>query len=327
MSSHVLTFAGSVPTLEGKCAMPTPTSERPKTVHAPLEAAAKFALLAPSPRNMQPWRIAISDDQKLVLWIDRSRSRPVADPMAREAAISCGVALGYIELSLQAQGVGYTVTTPVDPDQSTRIATIRLTDAAVDPDSQAGGLVEAAARRHTNWSAFIPRPLSDNQSVQLRAAAYGVTLTIVPGDKRAAMNSLIDQAHREQQRLPGFAFELQLWPSGRPVATSQYSNVSAPADAAGSLVVLSTESDLMHDWITTGKSLAKVLLVATQLELAATFMNQPLQLEDTREQVTELLELNGAPQQLLRLGTPVHQGGSPTRRSLDEVTATNAEPW
>lgn len=307
--------------------MPISTSERPRILHAPLEAAAKFALLAPSPRNMQPWRIAISDDQKLVLWIDRTRSRPVADPMAREAAISCGVALGYIELSLQAQGVGYTVTTPVDPDQSTRIATIRLTDQAHDPDPVAVGLVDVAAKRHTNWSAFIPRPLTEDESLRLRAAAHGVTLTVVPGAKRSAMNSLIDEAHREQQRLPGFAFELQLWPSGRPVATSQYSNISAPADAAGSLVVLSTESDLMHDWIAAGKALARMLLTATELELAATFMNQPLQLEDTREKVTELLELKGYPQQLLRLGTPVHEGGSPVRRSLEEVTTTNTEPW
>ena len=52
-----------------------------------LTAALRYAVLAPSSHNSQPWSFRLNGNE-VELWADRKRSLPVVDPHDRELLIS-----------------------------------------------------------------------------------------------------------------------------------------------------------------------------------------------------------------------------------------------
>lgn len=67
----------------------------------------KYAILAPSSRNTQPWNFKILNDNTIELYADTSRALPVVDPRGRELTISCGAALGYLQITIRHFGYKY----------------------------------------------------------------------------------------------------------------------------------------------------------------------------------------------------------------------------
>ena len=61
--------------------------------------AVRYAILAPSSHNTQPWRF-VSGDRELLVCADRTRSLPNIDPFDRELIISCGAALFNLRVAL-----------------------------------------------------------------------------------------------------------------------------------------------------------------------------------------------------------------------------------
>lgn len=50
----------------------------------------KYAILAPSSHNTQPWIFRIVNNNSIEVYADRTRALPVVDPEDRELTISCG---------------------------------------------------------------------------------------------------------------------------------------------------------------------------------------------------------------------------------------------
>ena len=199
---------------------------------APLAAKAWFALryaaLAPSSHNSQPWRFIVSGDT-IDLLADRTRSLPVADPYDRELIISCGAALLNLRAALAHFGLGFNISlfpAEADPDL---IARVRLVDggkAGGNAGGSAGGhaggpadkalahLFPAITRRATNRSRFSPIPLPERVVAALCAegAIEGVALRAVPSDhERQQVAHLIADADRLQFADARFRRELAAW--------------------------------------------------------------------------------------------------------------------
>ena len=48
----------------------------------------RYAVMAPSIHNTQPWRFRLGEDD-VELWADAERAVPVVDPLGRERVVSC----------------------------------------------------------------------------------------------------------------------------------------------------------------------------------------------------------------------------------------------
>jgi hypothetical protein len=87
------------------------------------------------------------------------------------------------------------------------------------------------------------------------------------------------------------------------------------------VAVIGTASDSAADQIIAGQALQRMLLTATDAELTASLISQPIEVSGAREQLRRGLGRFGVPQMVLRIG--YGQPGRPTpRRSPDEVTDT-----
>jgi hypothetical protein len=314
--------------------------------------AAGYAILAPSSHNTQPWRFLVAEDEML-LCADRSRSLPVIDPYDRELVISCGAAL----FNLRVAFARFAMPTEIhllpqasDPDILARIAF--APGAAIPPGL--AELIDTIPRRRTNRLAFAdePAPAALDDTLRAAAAQEGVDATILrAAPDRGRVAALISEADRLQFSDPHFRRELASWihPSRRDDGMPAFSQGMAPlVDAAtpiaamvirtfdvghgvaaaheqlarGSpmLTVLATRTDNQEAWLATGQALERLLLVATEAGLSASYLNQPIEVPDLRARLARDLATARYPQLILRIGRGPAIPPSP-RRPLADVCA------
>ena len=90
--------------------------------------AVRYAILAPSSHNTQPWRFVIIGSELLVC-ADRTRSLPNIDPFDRELIVSCGAALFNLRVALAYFNIPVEITTfphSAEPDVVARIVFAEL---------------------------------------------------------------------------------------------------------------------------------------------------------------------------------------------------------
>ncbi|MGZ3408643.1 MAG: Acg family FMN-binding oxidoreductase [Polyangia bacterium] len=317
---------------------------------AALIEAARFAVLAPSSHNSQPWRFVINGD-RLDLKADRARALPVVDPDDRELVISCGAALYHLRLALRHAGWVPSIELMPGGIDGDIVATVRLAGERRAPTAEEERLFAAIERRHTNRSPFAARDVPEKLRFELIDVAQreGAWLYIAFGIAKEAVATLISEADRLQMDDPRFRRELASWlhPSrselgdGMPGNTQGLSDLAArfaplvvrTFDLGGSraardhqlavgsplLTIIGTERDDATEWLRAGQALAAVLLYATDVGLAASFLNQPVEVPALRVRLHEVLGKSGLPQLVLRLGYPLAEVPATPRRPMREV--------
>ena len=136
------------------------------------------------------------------------------------------------------------------------------------------------------------------------------------------------QLHPQTRRDPGirhrpvgppvtrrFVFLRAADPANRQAAHDEKLATSAPA-----LVLLTTTGDTPADWLAAGQALGTVLLRLTVQGLAASFLNQPIEVSELRTPLARLMTSTaGRPQLLLRIGYPTTTSRPTPRRTPEDV--------
>ncbi len=312
----------------------------------------RHAVLAPSSHNAQPWRFRLAGEA-LELLADRTRAQPVSDPYDRELVISCGAALGTMEIAARAHGVSLEVRTVPAVRDRDLLARMRLGAAASEAEAQsARRLYAAIPLRHTNRHPFDATPIHGPElaALQGHAARFGIEVRflvdegrkrriaelVAEGDRMLGRRSAFrreladwfrDDDRRVRDGVPGYAHGLGAFASavGPFVARNfDWGPLAAAKDeqlalASAALAVLVAPADTPRLWLATGRALAHVLLEATALGLASSFLNQAVELLSLRLRLIEELSLQGKPQLVIRLGRPLRHAPPTPRRSIDEV--------
>lgn len=317
-----------------------------------LAALVRFAVRAPSSHNSQPWLFKIVGET-LELHADRTRRCPVVDPDDRELIISCGAALGYIEVTLHHFGFAGEVSLVAEGPQPDLLARITLGAEQVPTDGD-HRLFAAISKRRTCREPFDSRTLDSGLIDELVAIARmsGVWFEVLQLESsREALAELITRGDRIQMANPAFRGELAAWirsnhsssRDGMPgyahglgdvkamvaplvIRTFDLGDGKAAHDrdiALGSpvLAVLGSDKETPADLINIGRVLVRILLRAAADGVSASFLNQPIEIHSLRRQVVSLLGRTSFPQLILRLGYPLKEGRSTPRRRPDEVLA------
>jgi hypothetical protein len=305
------------------------------------------AVLAPSSHNTQPWLYRISTGA-IDLYADRTRALPVTDPYDRELTISCGCALMNLRVAAAADGLDVHIELLPDPHERDWLARISF-------GGQSGAAAEEAAlatsleHRRTHRKRFQPRQVAAAALDRLIEVAKREGACLRPLATEAARQqaaSLLMEADAAQWSNPNWRRELASWlhPPGRgdglkvPILAAPLVRfivrtldmgraVGAKnrklAAASPLLAVLGTVDDQPRDWLIAGQALERVLLIACQHGLQASYLNQPIQVASLRPRLGTLAG-GGVPQILLRLGYPVGILPAAPRRDVADVIAVQS---
>ncbi|MBI4196164.1 MAG: nitroreductase [Betaproteobacteria bacterium] len=322
----------------------------------------RYAILAPSTHNSQPWRFRLAGDT-LELFADRGRSLPVVDPDNRGLLISCGAALFNLRTAMYYFGLAAEARPFPEPGRPDLLARIRLDAAQLRP-GEWGELLRAIPLRVTNRGRFEATEVPVTLDAAMRAAAHGEgawLTTFKTARAKQAVGRLVAEGDRIQFENAEFRRELAQWlhsardKDGLPgyskgidekldfvtpvtaylVRTFDFGNGVAARDrelATGSplLACLDTARDDPLSWLNAGQALQRVLLVATARGFHASFLNQPIEVAHLRPRLASLAERKAFPQLLLRIGRGGPAKHTP-RRPLEEIFIEDAraaeESW
>ncbi len=192
----LLTGAGAVVILGGSWAL----TRDPKQARAPWRQASEgfgdprldilaYAVLAPNPHNMQPWRVRLEDDNSFTVFCDLARMLPETDPPNRQITIGFGC---FLELARQAAAEkGYRAEIDYFPEgepfpllDERPIAHVKLMEGGAERDPLFSGILS----RRTNRLVYDrTRAPSEDDLAAITAAATSAVVA-----KASAEAGLVD---------------------------------------------------------------------------------------------------------------------------------------
>lgn len=323
---------------------PTKQSQRVQSIGTrETQTLISAAGAAPSVFNTQPWAFRVKD-ATIEMFADSSRELRAIDPDGRQLAISCGAALLNLRVAAAQLGRAGIVHLLPDPADPTLLATVTLKehDAAVHADA---ALYPAIRRRHTHRRPFQPRLVPGTTLAELVGCALSehAALTVLGTEERRWLFDLVSFSEIALAEQPGYNTTLTDWTAGSATrvdgipatafGTLPFSGLppmrdfaqghpnweatlqSYPKDPA--IAILSTTGDDAESWLQAGQALQRLLLVACTRGLAASFLNQPLDVPDIRRDMLHP-SWHGIPQMIMRIGYARGDVSTP-RRPLHEL--------
>ena len=312
----------------------------------------RYAILAPSSHNTQPWKVALSD-AGIAVYADAARRLPVADPGDRELFMSIGAFL--MNLRIAAAHFGFEVRTDYEfgGDFARPVARVRLTPHAPRERVAAhlGGLFRALPARHTNRSAFlvtrIPQHIQDELVSLGRTSQLALRLSC-DGAMNERVADLVASADRTLHADPSYRTELAEWV--RPNWTRKPDGITGAAFGVGTvasaigpwatrrldmgrvqairdknlcarapLLAVIEGEDTVAQHIEAGELLERIWLRLTAEGLSCSFFNVALEVPDLRLNLRTLLGLRAWPQLLLRIGYSLNEPARSPRRPVDDI--------
>lgn len=310
----------------------------------------RYAILAPSSHNTQPWMFRLFENG-VAVYADYTRRLPVADPDNRELLMGVGAAIMNLRIAAIHFGFDVRVDYNFSGDSELPIAFVSLSPSLHSHgDEKIEKLFGAISRRHTNRHPFLAARVADVMMERYREAGEEseASIFISTDPKRnAAVAELVAYAGRLQQADPEFRKELGEWlrpnktqkPDGMTGASFGIGDIPSAVvpwavkslDMGGmrakhderlcreapALLVLYSE-DSIPAWLGVGETLEGILLGLTRDGLQFSFFNMPIEIPEARLQLKEMLGLGMWPQLLLRIGYSMEQPVPSPRRPVED---------
>ena len=317
---------------------PAPMSDYPAdgSVRDRLRHLLYSAIQAPSSHNSQPWRFRLTDSC-VEVHADATRRLPVVDPDDRELTMSCGAAIETLVAAMRRHGFLGDVDVAPEAGAPSLVARVAL-GGSYEPSAFDRAMFDAIPRRATYRLPFedreIPKFVIDD--IAEAAEQLGTDIRFLSSDReRRLIGDLVAEGDRHQFADSAFRAELAAWihpkrnrdgdglaPDvfGMPdifagvgafaIRTFDMGDQQAARDreiAAHSplIAILATPADQVRDWVACGRALAAMMLTLTAHGLAASYLNQPVEVPEVRRKLADTFTIDGMPQLVVRIGYPI----------------------
>ena len=309
----------------------------------------RFAVLAPSSRNTQPWMFRITAEG-IDVFADFTRRLLTIDPDDRELMMSVGAAITNFRVAAAHFGFTTIVRYDARPDRAL-VASITACETCL-PDPHLASLFSAIPKRHTNRALFDHKPIDAQTWARVRDVldSFPETFKVVLPEEKHQAAELIDYAERLQMTRPALRAEMAEWiraddglhTDGVPAAAFGIPRVLASgaswfvrqfkagawhgardrrlADSASALLVVCADDD-RASLLQAGEALERLLLTITNAGLQYSFLNQAIEVKSLRARVQMLAGSKFPAQLLIRIGSSLPVDEPTPRRTVEAVIA------
>jgi nitroreductase len=300
-------------------------------LHPEREDLLRFASLAASGHNTQPWLFRLEDKQ-IVILPNLLRRTPVVDPDDHHLFVSLGCAAENLQIAGAARGLAGEMRF-----EAADGGAIRYAFSAGRPQEDA--LFAAIPKRQSTRNEYSGRAVSGSDRETLRRAGTRGNVDLVLLTDRAQMESVLElvlSGNQAQMRDPAFVTELKAWlrfsprdaweqgdglfsaSSGLPplpswlgprmfdmafgIEAENKKYAQQIRSSAGLAVFVGAKSDPEH-WVAVGQACQRFALQATALGIKCAYVNQAVEEASLRPELASLLSLPGRrPDLVVRFG-------------------------
>ena len=313
-----------------------------------LEFLLRYAILAPSGHNSQPWKFSVSKDEIQIL-ADETRWLKIGDPDQVNLHIAIGCTLENLLIAAEHFGYEHQVIYFPEPNREELVATVKFTPR--EPASGSKGqssfrepaLFSAIPNRHTNRKTYEERPIPKNdlRRIQNCCVEEGIRLHVISDpDTKRNVNELLIRGHATMIADPDFRRENAYW-LGQGLFNiprlltrlvqwvmpylKLHRSVFVVMDtrlvmSAPALVVLSAGVNDRMSQVRVGQVFERVCLTATMLGLCVHPLSGVVDVPELKAQVSKLLPSSDeVSQHVFRLGYAEPVKSFAQRRPLEEV--------
>lgn len=300
----------------------------------------RYAVLAPSSHNTQPWRFRVADE-RIDLFMDESRWLRVADEDQRELHLSVGCALENLLISAAHFDLGCRVTYLPSPGDPPHAASVDFGASAQPPPTKLPVLFEMITVRHTNHQEYEPRAIPPAVLDQLRDCVDEPNVQLMLTDDaqiKQRVDELVVRSDAIEFADEAFRAELAYWIGQGVFGTSwlmskigklavTYLNIgqlqakrdSSVLLSAPVLGLLASPNDRTSQ-IQAGQVYQRLGLLAASHGIWCQPMSQIVHVEETTQQLEKLIAIEGLkPVHPFRLGYAAAEKQHTPRRPVADV--------
>jgi nitroreductase len=307
-----------------------------------LEFLLRYAILAPSTKNTQPWRFSIGAD-RVGIFADLTRWQPVADRGRRELYISLGCALENLLVAAEQFGFSHEVSYFPQPTNDELAAVVTFHPGGGTSVCRAGIVLGSITARHTQHGCYRDEPVAEEARGRLLHCCSDLGVRVDLTDDPSVRSRVVAlNLHADEMEFsdPEFRKELGYWVGqgvfGSPRLLSWFGRLllthvnvgsaigkrnAAMLASAALIGLISARTDDRTSQVRAGQALERVWLHATRLGIGLQPMSQALEIPWLRAELARVIpERDWIPEQVFRIGYPVRPPEQHTpRRSLDQV--------
>jgi len=318
----------------------------PQGLRSDTRELVRYAALAASSHNTQPWRFDLAPD-RIEIHPDFARRCPAVDPDDHHLFASLGCATENLVLAGRAAGLESHVCFDADK------AVLRVT--FEDSAPKGSPLFEAIPIRQCTRTEYDGRPLAPDELRVLENAGGGRgvgVMLLTSAQQKDEVAEYVAAANKVQFADAAWATELQDWirfsardairtgdglygpvmgsPDVAPWIGKLFMRFAFSADAqnqkdsrniksSSAIAIIHSERNDPAHWIEAGRCYERLALQATALNLRTAFINQPVEVAHMRPQFAQYLGLGERrPDLVVRIGHAPLATKS-LRRPLEEV--------